>query len=86
LGEIKIKASKKKIVWKIRSFSKKNEKLNSMQKITGIFPAILVKILFEKSFSETGLFFPEKLGEDKDLFKKILKETKKEIFITRALC
>ena len=66
-------------------FPKKNERLNSMQKITATFPAVLTKILFEKGFTKKGLFFPEKLGEDEKLFKRILRQVKKEIYINSTL-
>lgn len=82
LGEIRIKTAKKQIFWKMKMFSKKNEKLNSMQKITAIFPAVLARELFKGSISQKGLTFPEQLGGDKPLFKKIFKEFKKEISIT----
>ena len=82
-GEVKIKIEKKKAIWKLRSSSKKNEKLSSMQKISGILPVVLARTLLEKDFYQRGLLFLEKLGEDKNLFNRILKEVKKEISITR---
>ena len=83
LAYIKIMTSKKKILWKIKSFSSKNEKLNSMQKITAIFPVILLKFLLKKDFPKGKIFFPENIGKDESLFRYFLKELKKEIFITR---
>lgn len=85
LGEIRIKTQKKKIIWRITSFSKKNEKLNSMQKITAISPAILAEIILKGNFSQKGLFFPEELGEERALFGKILKGVGKEILIRRKV-
>lgn len=85
LAKVKIKTKNKEIIWKIKSFSRKNDKLNSMQKITAVFPAVLTKKLFEKGFTQKGLFFPEKLGEDEKLFKRILRQVKKEIYINRTL-
>ena len=83
LAKIKIKTKSKDIIWKLKAFSKKNEKLNSMQKITAVFPAVLIKILLKGEFTfKKGLFFPEELGKDEKLFKKILREIKKEVFIT----
>ncbi len=81
LGEIRIETAKKQILWKMKAFSKKNEKLNSMQKITAIFPVVLAKELLKGNISQKGLIFPEQLGEDNPLFKEIFKELKKEIFI-----
>ena len=83
IGQIRIKKKNQKIVWKMKSFSKKNEKLNSMQKITAVFPVVLVKLLLEKKFIDKGVLFPEKLGEDEKLFKKILSEIRKEILISK---
>lgn len=83
LAKVKIKTKDKETIWKIKSFSRKNDKLNSMQRITAVFPAVLTKILFKKGFTEKGLFFPEELGKDKDLFEEILKGVKKEISIRR---
>ncbi len=85
LGEIRIKVAKKQILWKMKTFSKKNEKLNSMQKITAIFPVALAKELLRGNISQKGLVFPEQLGEDSPLFKEIFKELKKEIFIKHFL-
>lgn len=84
IGIVKIKTSKKNIIWKIKTFSKKNELLNSMQKITAIFPAVLVKELLKGNISQKGLVFPEKLGEDKVLFKKIISQIKKQISLIRT--
>jgi len=84
LGEIRIKSAKKQILWKMKTFSKKNEKLNSMQKITAIFPVALAGELLKGSIYQKGLIFPEQLGEDKSLFKEIFKELKKEISITSS--
>ena len=85
LAKIKIKTESKDIIWKLKAFSKKNEGLNSMQKITAVFPVVLIKILLKGEFTfKKGLFFPEELGKDEKLFKKILREIKKEVFITCA--
>jgi len=74
-GIIRVKTSKKEIVWQLKSFSKSDEKLNSMQKITAILPAALAQIVLKGDFSQKGLFFPEQLGADKTLFKKIINKT-----------
>ena len=79
IGVIKIKTDKKEIIWKMKTFSKENESLNSMQKITAIFPALLVKEILKGNINKKGLFFPEHLGQDKNLFKKIISQTKKQI-------
>lgn len=82
IGIIKIKTDKKEIIWKMKAFSKETELLNSMQKITAVFPAMLVKEILRGDFVQKGLIFSEQLGNDKDLFNRILKEVKKEISIS----
>ncbi|XOB41370.1 MAG: saccharopine dehydrogenase family protein [Candidatus Nealsonbacteria bacterium] len=84
LGIIKIKTENKDVFWKMKAFSKKNEKLNSMQKITAIFPVLLVKEILEGNIFQKGLIFPEELGKDKVLFKKIISQIKKQILLTRT--
>ena len=54
-----------------------------MQKITAVFPALLVKIILEGDFNKKGLFFPEQLGRDKLLFSKIMTQIKLYIDILR---
>jgi len=83
IGEVRIRAGKNKIVWKMETFSKKDEPLNSMQKITAIFPALLVKEVLKGNINKKGLFFPEHLGQNKDLFQKIISQTKKQISLVR---
>lgn len=77
LAEIKILTKKRKIFWQIKSFSKKKEKFNSMQKITGIFPAILAKFLFEGKIQKKGFLLPEDIAKDQKIFFNILRELKK---------
>ncbi|MFH1509942.1 MAG: hypothetical protein ABID67_02240 [Candidatus Nealsonbacteria bacterium] len=76
LGEIFIKLENKIKIWKLKVESKEGEKLNSMQKITAIFPAVLIK--FIDDIKETGLLFPEDLAKNEKLFNAISKEIKKE--------
>ncbi len=85
IGVIKIKTDKKEIIWKMKAFSKETELLNSMQKITAVFPAILVKEILEGNIIQKGLVFLEELGQNKDLFKKIISQIKKQIFLTRTI-
>ena len=84
LAVIKILASKKQILWQIKAFSKKKEKLNSMQKIAGVFPSIIAQLFLAKQIKKQRLLSMEKLSQDKNLFAQILKDLKKEgIFIQR---
>ena len=78
IGIIRIKTDKKEITWKMKTFSEKNEALNSMQKITAVFPAVLAKEILKGNIAQKGLIFPEQLGQDKNLFKKIISQIKKQ--------
>ncbi len=78
LAEIKIVPQNKKILWRIKSFSKKEEELNSMQKITGMVPVFVAEALLNDEIKEKGLLFMEEVGKNKKLFKEILEKLKKE--------
>ena len=78
LAKINFFTEQNKISWEIRSFSRKAERFNSMQKATCVLPAILAKFLLEKRIKDKGLLFLERIGEDKKLFREILSEIKKE--------
>lgn len=78
LAEITISAADKKIRWLLKSFSRKIEPLNSMQKITASVPAVTGKLLLEGRIKEKGLLFMEELGKDKALFGALLSGIKKE--------
>ena len=75
---IKILTKNKKILWRIKSFSKKDEKLNSIQKIAGLVPAVVVKLLLENKIKDKGILFMEEMGENRKLFEEILREIKEE--------
>lgn len=78
VAEIKILTKKSKIIWKIKSFSKKNEKLNSMQKTVGIMPAIILNLLSQGKIKSKGILFVEEIGRNKELFQEISAKLKKE--------
>ena len=63
-GQIKIKTKKENIFLIIKSFSKKEEKLNSMQKISIVFPFEILKKMKEEKLKK-GLIFPEDLAKEK---------------------
>ncbi|MDD5145580.1 MAG: saccharopine dehydrogenase C-terminal domain-containing protein [Candidatus Pacebacteria bacterium] len=69
---------KQEVLWKIFSFSKKKEILNSMQKITGIIPAVITNFINENKIQNKGILFMEEIGKDDGLFREILKELEKE--------
>ena len=79
IGIVKIKTKNEEISWKMKTFSKKNEKMNSMQKITSVFPVSLIKVLLKEKFGQKGLIFPEELGKDKKLFDAVIKLVRKDI-------
>jgi len=77
LISVKIKGEKE-IVWQVFSFAKKREKLNSMQKITAIVPAIIFRLIAEDKIKNRGIIYMEDLGKDEKLFREIIKEIKNE--------
>jgi len=77
LAEINILADSKKTRWEVKSFSKKNEKMNSMQKITGLFAAVIVKLILGNKIKTNELFLMEQLGKDEEIFKEVIKELKR---------
>jgi len=78
LSEITISTGKKKIRWLLKSFSRKIEALNSMQKITASVPAVIGRLLLENKIKSKGILFMEELGRDKFLFNALLSGIKKE--------
>lgn len=87
---IEFKEGKSKtIFWRIFSFSKKRELLNSMQKITALVPVCLYKIFSIKKEFLKGLIFMEDLAKEKFIFENLLKEMRnKGIFLRKeeVLC
>ncbi|MBU1124766.1 MAG: hypothetical protein KKC84_01960 [Candidatus Omnitrophica bacterium] len=63
---------KEKIVWQLMSFSKRNETLNSMQKITASVPAVIGQFLLANRIPMGGLIFMEDLAHNADLVDKIV--------------
>lgn len=78
LSEITILTKDKKICWSLKSHSRKNEKLNSMQKITAAVPALIAWLLLENKIKQPGLIFMEDLGRDKFIFDSALRGLRKE--------
>ena len=89
LGLVKISGmwqkKKKEVFWRVFSFAKKQEKLNSMQKITALFPVIILNLLSQNKIKNKGILFIEEVGKNKILFKKILKKLEKEVDISRKI-
>lgn len=82
LGLVKISGicqkKKKEVIWKIFSFAKKGEKLNSMQKVTALVPAIISGLISQNKIKNSGILFLEEMAKDKELFQEILAKLKKE--------
>ena len=78
LSEIILLTKSKKILWRLKSHSRKEEKLNSMQKITAAVPALTAKMLLENKIKQSGLVFMEDLGRDKLIFNSVLSALRKE--------
>lgn len=72
------KKKKKEIIWRIFCFAKKNEKLNSMQKITASVPIAILNLLSQNKIKDKGILFMEEIGKDDKLFQEILEKLKKE--------
>ncbi|MBI4981891.1 MAG: hypothetical protein HZC15_01900 [Candidatus Omnitrophica bacterium] len=74
----------KEVSWLIKSFSRGNETLNSMQKITSVVPVIIASFLREDRINK-GLIFMEELGKDEVLFSDLIKQARKEGIVLRRL-
>jgi len=75
---IELRRGRRKIVWEIVSFSKKESLLNSMQKITAIVPASLYRIIFMKKIPLKGLIFMEELAKNEILFEQMWENIKEK--------
>lgn len=78
LSEIILLTKSKKILWRLKSHSRKEENLNSMQKITASVPALTAKMLLDNKIKQSGLVFMEDLGRDKLIFDSILSGLRRE--------
>ena len=78
LSEIILLTKNKKIIWRLKSRSRKEEKLNSMQKITAAVPALIAKMLLDNKIKQSGLVFMEDLGRDKLIFDSVLSGLRRE--------
>ena len=78
LSEIVLLTKNKKIIWRLKSHSRKEEKLNSMQKITAVVPALIAKKLLDNEIKPSGLVFMEDLGRNKLIFDSVLSGLRKE--------
>lgn len=71
--------SQKNFFWQASIFSKKNDKLNSMQKITSLMPATVLDFLLKEEIKiKKGIILMEEIGKEKHLFRKIIGILKNE--------
>lgn len=78
MAQIVFRRGGARIEWMLKSFSRKHEKLNSMQKITASVPVVIARVVAEDKLSRRGLLFMEDLGADEELFRRVIAETAKE--------
>jgi len=78
LAEVGIIFGSKKTIWQMYSFSKKKDKLNSMQKITASVPAAVAKYILEHGLTQKGLIFMEDLAKDDCVFTSVVNAVKKD--------
>ncbi len=72
LAEIDFLSKKSKVSWSMRASSRKNEALNSMQKITASVPAVIAEMLLKGAVNKRGLVFMEELALDAQVFERLL--------------
>jgi saccharopine dehydrogenase-like NADP-dependent oxidoreductase len=85
-AEVNLAAKHKTVSWLMKSFSRKNEKLNSMQKITACVPAAVAHFLLGEKLSSQGLIFMEELGRQPSFFAGLLCSLRTEgIALTKRL-
>jgi saccharopine dehydrogenase-like NADP-dependent oxidoreductase len=65
-------------VWLIKALSRKNEALNSMQKITASVPSVMARFLAEGTIGAQGLLFMEDLARHEGLFNSLCAAIRKE--------
>ena len=73
LAEITIIRKNGQVRWQVKSEAKKNERLNSMQKITALPPALVAGEIAAGALSGRGLVFMETLGRDERFFKNMIR-------------
>ena len=85
LAQINIKAIGREVRWRLKTFSKKNEPLNSMRKITASVPAAIAGMLACGRIKRSGLLFMEELGRDEMVFKSLLSGIKNVVAARRSI-
>jgi saccharopine dehydrogenase-like NADP-dependent oxidoreductase len=77
-ARIIISAKTGKRTWLLKATSRRNEELNSMQKITASVPAVMAKLLSDGCIGARGLLFMEDLARHAGAFSALLKGVAKE--------
>lgn len=72
LGKISFLLKRKGFSWVLQSYSKKEEKLNSMQKITATMPAVIASLIIGRKIKEKGLIFMEDLATTPGMFNLVV--------------
>ena len=85
LAQINIRAKSGMVRWMLKAFSKKNEALNSMQKITAVVPAAMAGFLISGRIKKPGLLFMEDIGRDETVFKSLLSGIKNVVAARRSI-
>ena len=85
LAQINISAKDRKVRWLIKACSKKNETLNSMQKMTAAPAAAMAGFLVCGRIKKAGLLFMEDLGGDAGVFKDLLNGIKNVVSARRTV-
>lgn len=68
---ITITGRSKTVHWGVMSSAKKNEKLNSMQKITGLVPALIFQLFLEGKIKEKGIVLMEDIANIKEMVRMV---------------
>jgi saccharopine dehydrogenase-like NADP-dependent oxidoreductase len=82
-AEITAHAPHRNIIWIIKAESRRNEPLNSMQKITASVPSAMAALLLKGMVPGKGLLFMDELGKDRDLFDALLSEVRRQGILVR---
>lgn len=77
MAEITVRTKDQKIRWLIKACSKKNEALNSMQKITAASASAMCGLMASGGIKKSGLLFMEDMAKDGSLFSGFLQAVKR---------
>ncbi|MDM8537070.1 hypothetical protein QUF70_09975 [Desulfobacterales bacterium HSG17] len=78
IAEIALSSDNRLQNWRIKSFSHKKEPLNSMQKITALFPIAMIHLLVGSKIRNKGLLFCEEIGLNNEVFNETIEFLRKK--------